>query len=179
MFEEYKDLYKLTSKTVDDHIEFYKTNESLSRGDLFNLWRKLSGQAENFDKKDWSESWNPNNKNFHAFESHKFQAKYLIQGFLTHVLEELIRRLINDYTKCVELTKSLKPAQINDNNLSELIRSEVKRQVKEEFANQKRKTKKTIVPIYLPRIPLITTAGIPIIAASVKRDFAKSKKIKK
>jgi hypothetical protein len=144
MFEEYKDLYKLTSKTVDDHIEFYKTKESLPMKDLFELWRKLSGQAENFDKKDWFETWNPNNKNFHAFESHKFEAKYLIQGFLTHVLEELIRRLVNDYTKCIELTKRMKPAHITDNNLSELIRNEVKRQVREEFSNQKPKAKKKI-----------------------------------
>jgi len=144
MFEEYKDLYKLTSKTVDDHIEFYKKKESLPMGELFNLWKKLSQQAENFDKRNWFESWNPNNKNFHAFESHKFEAKYLIQGFLTHVLEELIRRLVDDYTKCIELTKSLKPAQINDSNLSELIRNEVKRQVREELAKQKQKTKKKI-----------------------------------
>jgi hypothetical protein len=44
MFEEYKDLYKLTSKTVDDHIEFYKKKESLPMGNLFDLWRKLSQQ---------------------------------------------------------------------------------------------------------------------------------------
>lgn len=28
MFEEYKDLYELTRKTADDHIEFYKKKES-------------------------------------------------------------------------------------------------------------------------------------------------------
>lgn len=144
MFEEYKDLYKLTSKTVDDHIEFYKKKETLPIGDLFDLWRKLSGQAENFDKRGWFESWNPNNKNFHAFESHKFEAKYLIQCFLTAVLEELIRRVVKDYAESIELAKSLKPVQISDNNLSDLIRNEVKRQVKEELGNQKRKTKKKI-----------------------------------
>lgn len=137
MFEEYKDLYKLTSKTVDDHIEFYKTKNSLSMQDLFNLWKKLADQAENFDKKDWFVTWNPKNKNIHAFDSRRFEAKYLIQGFLTIVLEELIRRLVNDYTDCMKLVKSQKPSQISDNNLSKWIRNEVKRQIKEELANQK------------------------------------------
>jgi len=142
MFEEYKDLYSLTSKTVDDHIEFYKTRKSLSMTDLFNLWKKLSNQAENFDKKDWFETWNPKNKNFHAFDSHRFEAKYLIQGFLTVVLEELIHRLVDDYTKCIELAKNQKPTQVYDGSITDLIRNEVKRQVREELANQKRKTKK-------------------------------------
>lgn len=139
MFEEYKDLYKLTSKTVDDHIAFYKTKESLPMKDLFDLWRKLQNQAENFDKKDWFETWNHKNKNFHAFDSHRFEAKYLIQGFLTVVLEELIRRLVNDYAECIKLTKSLKPAPSYDANLSEVIRNEVRRQVKQELANKKPK----------------------------------------
>ena len=141
MFEEYKDLYKLTSKTVDDHIEFYKKKESLPMGDLFELWRKLSQQAGNFDKRDWSENWHNWHKNIHAFESHKFEAKFLIQGFLTDVLEELVRRLVQDYSKCVKIAQSLKPAQIVENNLSDLIRDEIKRQVKQELANKKPKKK--------------------------------------
>ena len=144
MFDEYKDLYSLTSKTVDDHIEFYKTRKSLSMTDLFNLWKKLSNQAENFDKKDWFETWNPKNKNFHAFDSSRFEAKYLIQGFLTVVLEELIHRLVDDYTKCIELAKNQKPAQVYDGSITDLIRNEVKRQVREELVNQKRKIKKRI-----------------------------------
>lgn len=146
MFEEYKDLYKLTSKTVDDHIEFYKKKETLPIQDLFNLWRKLSQQAENFDKRNWYESWNHKNKNFHAFDSHKFEAKYLIQGFLTDVLEELLDRVITKYEKYVksidERTKL--PQKISDDELSSLIKREVKRQLKKELANQKQKTRKKI-----------------------------------
>lgn len=144
MFEEYKDLYKLTSKTVDDHIEFYKTTASLSEESLFDLWKKLSDQAENFDKRNWMESWNPNNKNFHAFESHKFEAKFLIQNFLTDVLEELIHRLAEKFEKCVKLIENeAKSSQITDRNLSVFIRNEVKQQIKKELANQNRKTKKS------------------------------------
>ena len=29
IFEEYEDLYKLTAKTADDHIEFYKKKKSI------------------------------------------------------------------------------------------------------------------------------------------------------
>jgi len=143
MFEEYKDLHNLTSKTVDDHIEFYKIKESLSEEVLFGLWQKLSDQAENFDKRNWFESWNHNNKNFHAFDSLKFQAKYLIQGFLTDVLEELIRRLVKNYSKCVELAKeSRKSPQIPNYDFSVLIRDEVKRQIKE-LTNQKSRARKS------------------------------------
>ena len=46
IFEEYEDLYKLTGKTVDEHIEFYKKKESLSEENLFTIWKKLSQQAE-------------------------------------------------------------------------------------------------------------------------------------
>lgn len=146
MFEEYKDLYKLTSKTVDDHIEFYKKRESIPMDDLFDLWRKLSQQAENFDKRDWRENWHNWHKNIHAFESHKFEAKYLIQGFLTDVLKELLERVITKYEKHVKSMdgKIKLPQKIPDDELSSLIRREVKRQIKEELANQKRKTKKRI-----------------------------------
>lgn len=41
MFEEYADLFKFTSKTADDHIEFYKKKESLSVSDLFAIFQIL------------------------------------------------------------------------------------------------------------------------------------------
>ncbi|MDE1765245.1 MAG: hypothetical protein KGI27_03105 [Thaumarchaeota archaeon] len=44
MFEEYKDLYELTRKTMDDHIEFYKKKKSMPIEDLFGIWRKLSNK---------------------------------------------------------------------------------------------------------------------------------------
>lgn len=144
MFEEYKDLYELTRKTVDDHIEFYKKKESVSVEDLFSIWRKLSQQATNFDEKNWTENWHNWDKNFHAFEKHKFEAKFLIQHYLTDVLEELISRLVEKYEKHVKLLdeKMKQPQEIPDDGFSHLIRREVKRQVKEELANRKRKTKK-------------------------------------
>lgn len=144
VFEEYKDLYELTRKTVDDHIDFYKKKESLSEGDLFALWKKLSHEASNFDKNDWTENWYNWHKNFHAFEKHKFEAKFLIQHYLTDVLEEMITRLVEQYSEHVKLVveKEKHPQEITDNKLSSLIRDEVKRQVKEELASQKRKTKK-------------------------------------
>src|SRR5690242_13467927 len=103
MFEEYKDLHELTRKTVDENIEFYKKKKSLSTEDLFIIWKKLSQQAENFDKKDWAVNWNNWSKNFHAFEKHKFEAKFLIQNYLTNVLEELVGRLIEKFENHVKL----------------------------------------------------------------------------
>jgi len=143
IFEESEDLYKLTRKTVDEHIDFYKKKESLSEKDLFAIWRKLSQQAEHFDEKDWTENWYNWHKNFHAFEKHKLEAKFLIQNYLTDVLEELISRLIQNFEKYVKITDEPKKSpQMLDANLSNFIITEIKRRIKQEFANQKHKTKK-------------------------------------
>lgn len=145
MFEEYQDLYELTRKTADDHIEFYKKKETLSEGDLFAIWKKLSQQASSFDEKDWTVNWYNWHKNIQGFERHKYEAKFLIQHYLTDVLEELISRIFEKYGKYVEMIDArAKPSQeISPGNLSSLIREEVRRQVKEELASQKRKTKKS------------------------------------
>ena len=57
IFDEYEDLYKLTNKIVDEHIEFYKIKDSKSIDELFKLWRRLSFMADNFDKRQWTENW--------------------------------------------------------------------------------------------------------------------------
>ncbi len=108
-FENYKDLYELTRKTVDEHIEFYKNKESLSKSELFEIWRKLSLQSENFDKRNWTENWHNWDKNFNAFEKHKFEAKFLIQHYLTDVLEELIAKSIKNLESTTELVQNLAP----------------------------------------------------------------------
>ena len=141
IFEEYEDLYKLTGKTADEHIEFYKKKESMSEEDLFTVWKKLSQQTENFDKRNWTENWHNWHKNLHAFEKHQFETKFLIQHYLTDVLEELISRLVQKYEK------SVKSSERNANllphtELSQIIKKEVRRQIKQELSNQKQKTKK-------------------------------------
>lgn len=144
IFQEYPDLYKLTGKTVDDNIEFYKKKESLSEKDLFDLWKKLSEQSKHFDEKDWTANWHNWHKNIHAFEKHKMEAKFLIQHFMNDVLEELVARLIHNLEKYVNMTEERKksvPAQ--DTDISRLIRTEVKRQIKQELSNQKQKSKKS------------------------------------
>lgn len=141
IFEEYEDLYKLTSKTVDKHIEFYKKKETISEGELFTIWKKLSQQTENFDKRNWTENWYNWHKNLQAFEKHKFEAKFLIQHYLTDVLEELIVRLVQKFEKSVELIDNNKK-QSTDVELSEMIKREIKYQIKLELSKQKRKTKK-------------------------------------
>jgi len=141
IFDEYTDLYKLTSKTVDDNIEFYGKKNTLSEQDLFNIWKNLSQQVKNFDKKDWTENWH---KNLHAFEKHKFEAKFLIHHYLVDVLEELINRLVNRYERYVKLADELSGQRLGvpEDNLSHLIRDEIRRQLKLELANIRRKTKK-------------------------------------
>ena len=144
IFEEYPDLYKLTSKTVDDNIEFYKKKESLSEKDLFTIWRKLSKQSEHFDEKDWTTNWHNWHKNIHSFEKHKMEAKFLIQHFMNDVLKELVARLIHNLEKYVSMKEERrKSPQTLDNDLSRLIKTEVKRQIKQELANQKQKSKKS------------------------------------
>jgi hypothetical protein len=141
IFENYKDLYELTKKTVDDHIEFYKNKESLSKSNLFEIWRKLSIQSENFDKRDWAKNWHNWDKNFHAFEKHKFEARFLIHHYLTDVLEELIAKLIKNLENTMELVQEKTQHQNPVDNLSELVKQEVKRQLALELAKQKRKSK--------------------------------------
>lgn len=142
MFEEYKDLYKFTSKTADDHIEFYKTKESLSMSDLFALWKKLSQQAEAFNDHDWTSGWTNWHKNYQGFERHKMEAKFLIQSYLTNVLVELLDRIMKMFGKYLEKEESKKPPEETHDGLSDLIKQEVQRQVREEIASGKRKTKK-------------------------------------
>ena len=143
IFEEYEDLYKLTSKTVDAHIEFYKKKETISEGELFTIWNKLSQQAENFDKRNWTENWYNWHKNLQAFEKHKFEVKFLIQHFLTDVLEQLIVKIIHKYEKSLKLIDNgVKQSSVVE--LSEMIKKEIKRQIKQELSNQKRKARKKI-----------------------------------
>jgi hypothetical protein len=139
IFEKYKDLYELTKKTVDEHIEFYKMKESLSVGELFEIWKKLSRQSENFDKRDWTENWHNWHKNMHAFEGHKYEAKFLIQHYLTEILEELIAKLIKKFANSLESTEEKTKNQKNENaNLADLIKQEVRHQITLELAKQKR-----------------------------------------
>ena len=144
VFEEYEDLYKLTSKTADAHIEFYKNKEFLSYDELFTTWKRLSQQAEHFSDRDWTENWHNWEKNYHAFEKHQVEARFLIQDYLTDVLEEMIRRLIRtceEYTKLA--TKEEESTQISNKEISDLIKKEVKRIVKQELKSQmQRKNKK-------------------------------------
>ncbi len=139
IFEEYADLYKLTNKTADAHIEFYKKKESIPIEDLFAIWKKLSLQAENFDNRQWIENWPNWSKNMQGFERHKFEAKFLIQHYLTDVLEELLGKLVERYEnsmKIVEQRKSEKP--ILNEDISELVKKEVKRLVKQELKKKKK-----------------------------------------
>lgn len=146
IFDEYEDLYKLTSNIADEHIEFYKTKNSKSTDELFKLWRRLSAMADNFDKRQWTENWHNWHKNYQGFERHKLEGKFLIQHFLTDVLEELLAKTIHNFSEGIEAYASKvereKPTQ-ND-SLSELIKNEVKRQITLELANQKKKPKKNI-----------------------------------
>lgn len=139
IFEEYEDLYKLTNKTVDAHIEFYKKKKSISIEDLFAIWKKLSQQAHNFDKRQWTENWHNWHKNMHAFERHKFEAKFLIQHYLTDVLEELAGRLITKYEeslRTIEQKITEKPTLNED--ISQLVKKEVRRLVKQELKKKKK-----------------------------------------
>lgn len=142
MFEEYKDLYDLTKKTVDEHIEFFKKKETIPTKDLFSIWKKLSDQTENFDKRKWTENWHNWDKNMQGFKGHKMEAQFLIQNYLTDVLEEIIRRIMEIFGKYIDTTEERKKTQLDDSQLSSLIRSEIKRQVKEELANKKPKKRR-------------------------------------
>ena len=137
IFEEYADLFKLTNKTADAHIEFYKKKKSISMEDLFEIWKKLSLQAANFDKRQWIENWPNWHKNLQGFERHKFEAKFLIQHYLTDVLEELVGRTVTKYEESsIKVEKTVKPYLTED--ISDLVKKEVKRVVKQELKKKKK-----------------------------------------
>ena len=135
IFEEYADLYKLTNKTADAHIEFYKKKEAIPMEDLITIWKKLSLQADNFDKRLWIENWHNWHKNLHAFERHKFEAKFLIQHYLSDVLEELTSKLLTKYEESLRKSERTEPHE----GISEFVKKEVKRQVKQELKKKKKK----------------------------------------
>lgn len=137
IFESYKDLYELTSKTADEHIEFYKKKESIQITDLFDIWKKLSNQAEHFNKYDWTQNWHNWHKNIQAFEGHKYEAKFLIQNYLTEILETLVIRLVREFS---DLAKMKEKTESVDDDISELIKREVRRQIKLELSKQKKKS---------------------------------------
>jgi len=136
VFANYKDLYEFTSKTTNDHIEFYKNKTNMSINDMFVLWKKLSYQAETFDNHDWTQNWKNWHENMPGFIWHKYEAKFLIQWYLTDVLETLITKLIRDF----ELKETSKQTELQKENVSELIKREVGRQIKLELSKQKRST---------------------------------------
>jgi len=138
IFEEYEDLYKLTKKTVDEHIEFYKKKESIPIQDLFAIWKKLSQQAENFDKRLWIENWHNWDKNMQAFERHKFEAKFLIQHYLTDVLEELASKLLTKYEESLRKAERTERPSLTE-DISLLVKKEVKRQIQQELKKKKKK----------------------------------------
>jgi len=146
IFDEYEDLYKLTSKIADEHIEFYKTKDSKSTDELFKLWRRLSAMADNFDKRQWTENWHNWHKNYQGFERHKLEGKFLIQHFLTGVLEELLSKTIHNFSEGIEAyaNKAERKKPVQNESLVKLIKNEVQRQVKLELASQKKKPKKKI-----------------------------------
>jgi len=141
VFANYKSLYELTSKTADDHIEFYKNKQTIPMSELFDLWKKLTNQAEKFDEHDWTQTWHNWHKNIQAFEGHKYEAKFLIQNYLTEVLETLVIRLIREFSDLAKTKQKLEPP-VND--MSELIKREIRRQIKLELSKQKNKTTKSI-----------------------------------
>ena len=71
------------------------------------------------------------------------ESKFLIQNYLTDVLEELISRIMKMFGKYVDQDESKKPSIETHDGLSDLIKQEVKRQVKEEIANGKLKMMKS------------------------------------
>lgn len=140
IFADYKSLYDLTSKTADAHIEFYKNKETIPITNLFELWKKLSNQAENFNKHDWTQNWHNWHKNIQAFEGHKYEAKFLIQNYLTEVLETLVVKLVREFS---DLAKTREKPESPTQDISELIKQEVRRQIHLESSKQKRKSKKS------------------------------------
>ncbi len=138
IFDEYEDLYKLTNKIVDEHIEFYKNKDAKSTDELFKLWRRLSFMANNFDKRQWTENWHNWYNNCQGFERHKLEGKFLIQHFLTDVLDELLSKIIRSISEGVEAdaSKAKQKKPVQNDSLVELIKNEVKQQIKQELETQ-------------------------------------------
>lgn len=138
IFTNYKSLYEFTSKITDDHIEFYKNRQTIPMNKLFDLWKTLSNQAEAFDNHDWTQNWKNWHKNMPGFIGHKYEAKFLIQWYLTDVLETLITKLIKD----LELKQTAEQSEPQKENVSEIIKKEVKRQIILELSKLKKKPRK-------------------------------------
>lgn len=136
VFSECKSLFELTNKTADDHIAFYKNKQTMSTSELFDIWKNLSNQAETFDKHDWTQNWINWHKNMPGFIGHKYEAKFLIQWFLTDVLETLVSRLVRDYA---DLTKQ--KTEPESEGIPELIRQEIRRQIRLELSKNKKNQK--------------------------------------
>lgn len=134
VFANYQSLYEFTSKIADEHIEFYKNKQSISMNELFDLWKKLSKQAESFDKHDWTQNWRNWHKNMPGFIGHKYEAKFLIQWYLTDVLETLVTKLVRDF----ELNESRGQPESQKDNVSEQIKQEIRRQIMMELSKQKK-----------------------------------------
>ena len=74
----------------------------------------------------------------HAFERHKFEAKFLIQHYLTDVLEELASKLLTKYDESLKnAERTEKPSLTED--ISILVKKEVKRQIQQELKKKKKK----------------------------------------
>lgn len=105
---------------------------------MFKLWKKLSNQAEAFDERDWTQNWKNWHNNTPGFIGHKYEAKFLIQWYLTDVLEILITALIRD----LELKQTGEKPEPQKENVSELIKQEIRRQTRMELSKQKKNREK-------------------------------------
>lgn len=158
IFEEYEDLFKLTSKTADNHIAFYKNRKKISSEDLYALYTKISTQSKKFEKNQWLNWINQKTgkiwyKDLQGFESHVFEAEYLIENFLTDILEEMLVRasdslekaalLVEKATKAAEkaVKEEEKKPEINEEFFEKLTK-EIKKSVKQEITSQLSKTRK-------------------------------------
>ncbi len=94
VFEPYKDLSELTSKTLDEHVEFYKTRKTKTDEELLEIYKKLSVQSEKFDKLDWIDTWHNRDisKHWHVFQNCCNEARFFIENYLRVVLEEMLIR---------------------------------------------------------------------------------------
>lgn len=142
-FDGCTELFKVIEKTLDESIKFRKHKDSFSNDDLFSIWRRLSSQSIFFDFIEWNEAWQWR-ENLSEFERHKFRGKYLIQDYLTEVLDELVKRLVNTFKESIKILRQ-EAAQAGRNHredLSVLVRKEVRRQLKQELTKQNRKKMK-------------------------------------
>ena len=140
VFESYEDLYNLTNKTADEHIQFFTTRKTKIDEDLWEIYNKLSEQSKRFENIDWTNNWINWSKNLHAFEKHCMEAKFLIENYLREVLEELLIRQMNQYKKLLEKYESTShstPPKY-DEVLFKMLKKEIKKSVKEELRVKKR-----------------------------------------